>query len=310
MKLYVNRSPISGPYGGGNQFVKAIHKLLPDMGHELLTIDNLTTVPDVVLIAGIADEMGSASVEQLVQYKMFMQAKKDVKLVIRVNENDARKRTTHVDDMLLKLSGYVDGTVFVSNWLKDYFVERGWKDSNTTVIVNGVDAEVFKHGAKIDNGGKVNIVSCHWSDNYMKGQDYTEWLDDFVGKNSDQFTFTFIGRTQAQLKNSKLIRPMSGKRLGEELGKYDVCINASRFDPGPNGVIEPISCGLHTYVHKDGGGAVEFAGTDHVFSSFDELEALLKKKKFTPNTTRFEAWDKTVESYSAFLKSVQGSSSH
>jgi hypothetical protein len=31
---------------------------------------------------------------------------------------------------------------------------------------------------------------------------------------------------------------MFGKELGDELGKYDVYASASRFDPGPNHIIE------------------------------------------------------------------------
>lgn len=123
----------------------------------------------------------------------------------------------------------------------------------------------------------------------MKGQDYVDWLDDFVGKNTD-FTYTFIGRTQSKLKNSKHIPPLNENLLAQELGKYDVCINASRFDPGPNSVIESISCKVPTYVHSNGGGAVEFAGKDHVFSTYDELEQILLKKQFNMNDTKFTSW--------------------
>jgi hypothetical protein len=136
----------------------------------------------------------------------------------------------------------------------------------------------------------------------MKGQDYAEWLDSFVGKHSDEFTFTFVGRTQANFKHATLVRPLYGKQLGEEIGKYDVCINASRFDPGPNSVIEPISCGLPTYVHIDGGGGVEFAGSDHTFSSPEDLECILLKKQFVQNASMFLQWDQTIKSYVDFLE--------
>lgn len=144
----------------------------------------------------------------------------------------------------------------------------------------------------------------HWSDNALKGQDFAEWIDAFVAKRSEEFTFTYIGRTRASLKNSTVIGPLCATDLGAELAKYDVCINASRFDPGPNSVIEPIACGLPTYVHVDGGGGVEFAGKDHTFSSFDELETLLLSKQFKKNVNRFEPWEKTIESVVTFLGKV------
>jgi hypothetical protein len=93
--------------------------------------------------------------------------------------------------------------------------------------------------------------------------------------------------------------------LGEELGKYDICVNATRFDPGPNSVIEPICCGLPTYVHVDGGGAVEFAGNDHTFSSTDELQRILLNKNFVANdAVNFLPWQDVVKLYVDFIKTI------
>lgn len=309
MKVYLNRRPIRGPWGGGAHFINAFHKFASKDNVELLVDESMSINPSAILLAGIDNDGYGISAEQAIMYKDMMSSayNRDVKLVLRVNENDARKGTSHVDPMLLKIFPHMDGVVFVSHWLKEYFEERGWRGQNDTVIVNGVDRDVFKPQPKLNNG-KINLLMSHWSDNYMKGQDYAEWLDSFVGKHSDEFTFTFIGRIKANFKHSTHVKPLSGKRLGEEIGKYDVCINASRFDPGPNSVIEPISCELPTYVHVDGGGGVEFAGADHTFSSFDELECLLLKKQFTSNTTSFLPWNQSIKLYAEFLALVCGKS--
>jgi len=305
MKVYVNRFPKFGAWGGGMHATRAFHKFLPNFDCELVAAGSMEGSPDVILLAGLENDGEGISAEQAVMYKMMLSVsgEKEIKLVLRVNENDARKATNYVDNLWCKFSAHVDGAVFVSHWLKDYFEAKGWDCKNNTVIYNGVNSEIFKPGEKLNNG-KINIVSSHWSDNAMKGQDITEWVDDFVGKNPDDFTFTFIGRTKAKLKNGTLIHPLAGKALGAEIGKYDVCINGSRFDPGPNSVIEPISCGLPTYVHSDGGGGVEFVGRDHVFSSIDELSQLLTNKKFTQNTTSFAKWEDAVKQYADFFKNI------
>jgi hypothetical protein len=160
---------------------------------------------------------------------------KDVKLVFRINENDARKNTFHVDQRILQHLPKIDKVVYVSTWLSDYFKSRGALNTNNKVILNGVDRSVFKPSNKFENG-KINVMTCHWSDNYLKGQDYVEFMDDFVAT-SDEFTFTYIGRTKANLKHSSLVQPLFGKFLADEIAKYDLCINASRFDPGPNIII-------------------------------------------------------------------------
>ena len=35
MKILINRKPRSGPWGGGNNFVKSFCKYMPDFGHEV-----------------------------------------------------------------------------------------------------------------------------------------------------------------------------------------------------------------------------------------------------------------------------------
>ena len=91
----------------------------------------------------------------------------------------------------------------------------------------------------------------------------------------DQIEFTYIGRHRGTFKNTRCIEPCTGVELSRRLQGHDVYISGSRFDPGPNHILEALAVGLPTYVHKDGGGAVEFAGTDHTFSNLSELEELI-----------------------------------
>lgn len=307
MKVYMNRRPIRGPWGGGNAFFRAYHEYASQPGLELVQANAMNINPDVILLAGLENESPQEiSVEQAVMYKMYM--KPDCKIVLRVNENDARKGTNYVDDMLLKVSEHIDATVFVSHWLKDHFDKKGWACNNNTVIYNGVDKDIFKPNTKFNNG-KLNIVAHHWSDNRMKGADIYEQIDKFVGENSDKFTFTYIGRHQCNFQHTKVIKPLSGKALGDELGKYDVYVSASRFDPGPNHVIESIACGLPTYVHKDGGGCVEFASVDAVFHDWETLKLLLNMcapgmVNTVNHSFRLFTWQECVKKYNDFLESV------
>lgn len=303
MKIYINREPHSGPYGGGNMFVKAFHRLVPDMGHELVSPMDPNAIPDVILAVGLPSESPCIGVEQAIMYRMINPR---VKVVLRVNENDARKNTSHMDDALRRVSGHIDGTVWVSNYMRDYFRGR-WDCVDQTVIINGVDREVFKPGEKLDNG-KVNIVAHHWSDNRMKGADVYEAIDEFVGRNPDRFTFTYIGRTRSHLPHTNVIRPLSGKRLGEELGKYDIYVSGSRHDPGPNHILEALACGLPTLIHPDGGGCVEFAGEDHRYSDIANLWGALAASNvmpIPPNTAlELTGWETCVSAYVKYLEGI------
>jgi len=308
MKVYINRTPRSGPWGGGNAFVRAFHTFAPKHpGLELLEDKTMIIDPNVVLLAGLENEGPTAiSAEQAVMYKMY---RPGCKLVLRVNENDARKGTNHVDDYLMKLFPHMDGIVFVSNWLRDYFKEKGWTGTNDTVIYNGVDTEVFKPGTKF-NDGKLHIAAHHWSDNPLKGADMYEKVDEFVGKNLNKYEFTYIGRHQCEFKHTKVIKPLSGKSLGEELGKHDVYVSASRFDPGPNHILEALACNLPTYVHSNGGGCVEFAGAGSTYDSWEQLAMIFEH--FDPALqvrSRScaivpQPWQTCIQEYNDFLEAT------
>jgi len=302
MKVYVNRLPVSGPWGGGNMWVSAVYEHLEGFGHEIVPANNSVIAPDVVLLAGLDNDMNGISAEQAIMYKSVMEGQRDVRIILRVNENDARKGTSGVDDLLLQVSKHIDGTVFVSQWLQEYFVKKGWGCPNHTVIKNGVDQEIFKPGTK-HNDGKVHLVTHHWSNNEMKGFDIYEKLDEWIATNPG-FDFTYIGRERGTFKNTKVIRPLHGKRLGEELSKYDVYVSASRFDPGPNHVLESIACGIPTYVCADGGGCVEFAGPEYVYSSWEELTSILREGIFHRNTEPVGDWKSCIEEYVKFMEAT------
>ncbi len=299
MKVYINRQIVRGPWGGGNAFFRAYHELGTAGNVEVMGGYTTQMVPDVALLVGLDREGDDVGVEQAISYKMYMNPA--CKLVLRVNENDARKGTDYMDNALVQVSQFLDGTVFVSKWLQDYFVAKGWACDNHAVIVNGVDRDVFKPGPKF-NDGKLHIVAHHWSDNRLKGADIYEEIDRLVGEHPGKFAFTYIGRHKCDFKHTRVVRPLHGVALGEELGKHDVYVSASRWDPGPNHIAESISCGLSTYVHKDGGGCVEFAGQDHVYDGWDELKRLLIGGRFTANSTSFSGWDDCVKQYNDFLE--------
>lgn len=302
MKIYVNRLPIKGPWGGGNMFVQACYDHLESFGQMIVHANDQITAPDVILLVGTEQERSGISAEQAIFYKNLMKDHRDVKIILRVNENDARKGTSGVDAGLINLSSHIDGTIFVSRWLREYFMKKEWNCHQTDVIKNGVDKEVFKPGTKI-GGDKIHLVTHHWSNNEMKGFDIYEKLDEWVG-NNPKFDFTYIGRDRGTFKNSKVIEPLFGNRLGEELGKYDVYISASRFDPGPNHVIEAISAELPTYVYKDCGGGVEFAGEDHVYNNWEHLISILQNGTFHTNSIPTYDWKSCIGEYVRFISGL------
>lgn len=300
MKIYVNRIPLEQAWGGGNNFVRAMFQALESHPEfKLLRPGETSEEPDVILLAGLDSDGRGISADQAVMYTRGS----NVKLIVRINENDARKGTDHMDAMFCRLARYVDGVVFVSEWLKGYYErQKDWPEVASTVIHNGVDREIFKPGVKLNNG-KLNIVTHHWSDNYMKGFDYYEKLDALAGREPDRFTFTYIGRERGTFKHTHVVAPLFGSALGDKLGMYDAYVSASRFDPGPNHILEALACGIPTFVFKDGGGCIEFAGESHVFHDMEDL--LCHLEDLLPNDAfELPTWAASCQAYVDFIEQI------
>jgi hypothetical protein len=299
MKVFLNRETVNGPYGGGNMFVKSFLELAPRFDVQVGTRLN-QKYDAILLIDPRPDDVVGLGINDVLRYKLFQPK---VKIFQRVNECDARKQTQGVDQMLAECGKNVDFTFFVSQWMREYHEKRNWPCVNSEVIYNGVDRNVFKPNKKFNNG-KTNIVTSHWSDNIYKGYDVQKWLDEFVGKNSEKFTYTFIGRHQNDFKHTNHIQPLFGKKLGDELGKYDLSITGTRADPGPNHCLESIACEIPTYAHFQGGGAVEFVGESHVFSTVEQLESLLLTNEFKPNSLLITDWETCIKTYIDKMKEI------
>ena len=291
MKVLVNRRIVHGPWGGGNNFVVALVEGLTKAGHEV--VHSLEENIDCFFIV---DPRPDDSCPGLAH---FLQAKNEgkyqnKKIIQRINECDARKNTEHMDPMLLHCSKHIDKTIFVSEWMQNYFLNKGWQCKNYTYIHNGVDNKVFVPGHR-QKGRLKSVVAHHWSNNIMKGFDAYEFLDYMAKK--DLIEFTYIGRHRNTFKNTRCIEPCTGEVLAKKLQGHDIYISGSRFDPGPNHILEAISVGLPTYVHADGGGSVEFAGHDHTFSNLSELEELILSNNYTPNEYKPISWDQSIQTY-------------
>ena len=276
-KLFLNRQPVQGPWGGGNLFIRAIHDLAPEFGYTVA--ETLDADVNVILMVDPRENELGPSWEEL---KAFKQQHPSVSLLHRINECDARKNTNFMDELLRNCSQFTDASIFVSNWIRSHHLARGWHSPNNYVIQNGVNKQHFRPNSK-RNDGRIHLVTHHWSNNPLKGFDIYDKLDRWIA-DRDDFTFTYIGRDNQSFRHTTVLPPLSGQALGEELGCYDVYISGSRYDPGPNHILESLGCQLPTYVHTEGGGCVEFAGKDHVFDNFDNLVKILEAKQFPTNS--------------------------
>jgi len=287
MKVSIGTNIKEGPWGGGNLFAINFSNYLIEKGYKVVNSLEDNDIDAILLTEPRRTSESSAFTHiDILKYQQFIN--KNVVVVHRINECDERKNTNFVNQYLIEANSAADATVFVSSWLKKLFIKNGIKNKNLNVILSGANGKIFnpKNKAKLKNGEKLKIVTHHWGANWYKGFDTYQELDGLLSKPEykDKISFTYIGNIpkKFKFKNSKVIPPMSGKELADEIKKHHVYLTGSLNEPSGNHHIEAAQCGL-PILFLDSGGMPEYCddfGIKYNTHNFEEkLNDMIKNYK-------------------------------
>lgn len=288
-RVAFNMRPRRGSYGGGNQWLTQLAAYLKSYGYAV----QYDLTPDVDCVLGThAGPKGELSFS----YEDVLAAKKrNPRLVCihRINDNDIRKRTNEMDAILESANAAADHTVFISDWLRDYFVGKWFDPAKPhSVIYNGADPLIYHPigGAGLPRDGEpLRVVTHHWSDNPLKGFDEYEQFDAMIADQQiEGFEFVVIGRWPSSIRwrAAQTRPPMNGHELAAELRKCHFYLTASRWEPGGMHHVEGAQCGLPLLYHADGGGINE-AGRRYGLEFRDDLRArVLEMRERYPELRR------------------------
>ncbi|MBS57111.1 MAG: hypothetical protein CMP16_04485 [Rickettsiales bacterium] len=283
LKISINVQNKEGPWGGGNLFISNLKNYLESNGNEV--IFNLFD-PNIDIILIIDPRMLSESVmytpKEIEFYKRNINNK--CKVVHRINECDERKETSGINEYYIKANNVADHTVFVSEWLKNIYINSGFSSKNFDVIMSGANSEIFNYHERAfwNKNEPLRIVTHHWGSNFNKGFDIYSYLDKSIQeKYKNQIKFTYIGNLNKDLEfqSTEIIEPKSGRELANLIKENHIYLTASINEPSGNHHIEAAQCGL-PILYRDSGGmpeftkgfGVEFQGKQDFFESLDELK--------------------------------------
>ena len=270
MKIYFNRRPVQGPWGGGSKILSSIITECLNRQYQLFFEDEINTNINFDIMFCI-DPRPSPLVDfGMLLRKKFMQP--NVKLIQRVGDLGTHGKPEFFE--LIKASTQrSDILIFPSNWAKDYLNSQ----KKYYIIQNAPLKEFIIDKKNNFNEDSLNIVSHHWSDNKFKGFDIYKQLNEYC---KDELKFTFIGRKPVDLEIKNYIPPQDVKGLISELPKHDVYITASKYEAGANHVLEAMALGLPVLYHKDGGSINEYCKDFGIqYENFEELIYILENKK-------------------------------
>jgi glycosyltransferase involved in cell wall biosynthesis len=258
-RVALNMRPPTSAWGGGGQWVAQMVRYLADRRYAVSF--DLDSHPDLIVMVdprpGGLVTFGPADIAR------YREGKPSVRVIHRVNENDARKGTHDVDRLLADANRVADETVFVSAWLRDYHAAR-WFDIRRphAVIGNAADPRIFHPigGAAFRADGRLRLVTHHWSDNWGKGFAVYQELDRLIADGALPGTdLHVIGRWPREIswRAARAIPPAHGHALAALLRECHAYVTASLWEPGGMHFVEGAQCGLPVIYHEDGGGTPE-----------------------------------------------------
>ncbi|RJR44259.1 MAG: glycosyltransferase family 1 protein [Deltaproteobacteria bacterium] len=190
-----------------------------------------------------------------------------------------RDQDVAVDKMNFIFNRHVaDGTIFQSKWSMEQCHKLGMiPNGYETIIGNAPDPGFFYRPDPSKNKvvGKTKIVAASWSDNYKKGFDTYQYLDDNL--DFARFEMTFIGRSPIIFKNINQLPILQSDKLAETFRDHDMFVFASKVETCSNILMEALHCGLPA-VARNNSSQPELLGTGGLLfnDTRDVLDAINK----------------------------------
>jgi glycosyltransferase involved in cell wall biosynthesis len=270
MKVYINREPVTGPWGGGN---KTVTKLVEKLKEQHEVVFQLQSDIDLIFCIDPRPNNYGEWYQHFLDYRNHF---KNTKIVQRVGDLGTHSKP-HLTELVKQAVAYSDFIIFPSDWAKEWL---GYSKDNYKIIYNSPLKIFYENRNKnLNVNKKIKLVSHHWSTNPKKGFDIYKKLDEFIGK-TKKFEFTYIGRKPDDLVlyNSTYITPTEAEHLSKILPKNDIYITASIEEAGANHVLEAIASGLPVVYHKDGGSIIDYCNEyGEEYSTFEQMIDSIEK---------------------------------
>lgn len=303
-KIYIEFPFVEGPYGGGNQFLKALSDIWRKQGVYAETVEEA----DIILIN---------SIQAFADYKKIcrMRYKNPQKLFVHRIDGPIfliRDGNKHIDYGIGIINDYLcDASIFQTEWNRQRCAENGIKDSKPSVVIcNGSNRLIFHEDSSksIFGHNKINIIATSWSNNWNKGFAYYQYLDENLDK--ERFQFIFVGNSPVEFKNSIQLPPVESTKLAEYLQSADIYVTASKKDPCSNSLIEALNCGLPAAVYADGGHPYILQDGGECFKSKEEMIQAIEKiagslQEYRNNVPKYDIEDIAVSYYQFILQNTK-----
>lgn len=298
-KLHICYNFKATPWGGGNQFLRALKKEFIKLNIYEENIDD----SDIVLFNS------HHNLNEVINFKLKYPEKV---LIHRIDGpvRYIRGNDYQTDKIIFLINKKIcDGTIFQSKYSYKQSKNLGFKKtSKIKIIYNSANNEIFNNKERINFSldRKIKIVISSWSSNWNKGFHYYEFLD----KNLDfnKYELIFIGNSPIEFKNIINLGPKPIERIAKLLKKSDIYITGSKNDPCSNAVIEALHCGLPVIALQSGGhaelikdGGLTFKNNEDLLKKIEEISI---KYDFYQKKIVYKTINEISKIYYDFMKKI------
>lgn len=288
-----------GPWGGGNQFLRALAAALVRRG----ALAESPADADAVLFNSHHDLKAVLAARRAYPTLPFIH-RVDGPMGLYNETGDPRDaKVTAINQAV------ADATLFQSNWSQEQNRPLGLPNSPfQEVIGNAPDPALFHPpAAEPPTAGRIRLIASSWSVNPKKGFDFYQFLDrnlDF-----DRFEMNFLGRSPEPFANIRILEPLPSPGVAETLKRHHIFITGSHRDPCSNALLEALHCGLPALARNDGGHPEIVGKGGELFDKKEEAIPLLEKIATDPAgyAARIDlpSIDAVAEAYLAFAATLR-----
>jgi glycosyltransferase involved in cell wall biosynthesis len=286
MKIYIDRAPVIGPWGGGNKTVTKLTSRLKHLGIEVVhTLDDDQV--DIIFCFDPRPNKFGLWYQHYLNYKN----QHGCKIIQRVGDlgTHGKPELTELVRMTIPHSDFL---IFPSEWAREHI---GYSGDNFKIVHNAPISDFYKSRTNNPLSKKIKIVTHHWSTNPKKGFDIYALIDYIIGENDD-LSFTYIGRLPEGFKfhNSTYVEATGdNEMLAKLISECHIYLTASEEEAGANHVLEALACGLPIAYHSKGGSIVEYC-RDYGLSYDDRSNLLATIRKISD---RYSLYKKKAMEY-------------
>lgn len=292
-KIHILYNFQKGPWGGGNQFLKALKKEFEGRG----VYKKKAELADVILFNSYQN------LNETVKLKIKYPDKYFIHRLGPIFHLHRGRVWKIIDKLVIRVSNKIaNAIIFQSRWSFNKSIKLGFDKSKTHYIINNVpDEEIFNKNSKVklDKNKKIKLIVSSWSANQNKGFNIYKYLDENL--DFSKYEMTFVGNSPIKFKNIKHTKPISSKKLAKELKKHDIFISGVKNDACSNSILEALACGLPVIVLNSGGNAEIIKRGGELFNkkedTIEKIELMVKNYFNYQNSIELKSVKQIVNEY-------------